>query len=204
MMSQTRQLMSHVDRILLYASIRSGKTHYNMRVLEVSEIIQRVEIATAELMKESKCTLVQNVEPELPCVCGDLYALCSCLENLITNAVKYSGKDRDVSISAVHCRTAHGQDEVRISVKDRGVGIKHSELANIFEPFYRSPAANAAQIHGTGLGLFVAKHVAEAMGGRLSVTSEVGVGSVFTLQLQARHPGTMNSQPLDQQRQEVL
>ena len=204
MMSQTRQLMSHVDRILLYASIRSGKTHYNMRVLEVSEIIQRVEIATAELMKESKCTLVQNVEPDLPCVWGDLYALCSCLENLITNAVKYSGKDRDVSISAAHCRTAHGQDEVRISVKDHGVGIKHSELANIFEPFYRSPAANAAQIHGTGLGLFVAKHVAEAMGGRLSVTSEVGVGSVFTLQLQARHPGTMNSQPLDHQRQEVL
>jgi signal transduction histidine kinase len=204
MMSQTRQLMSHVDRILLYASIRSGKTQYNMRVLDVPEIVQRVVVATAELMKENKCTLVQNLEPELPCVWGDMYALCSCVENLVTNAVKYSGKDRNVFISAAHYRTAHGRYEVSISVKDRGVGIEHSELANIFEPFYRSAGAKAAQIHGTGLGLFVAKHVAEAMGGRLLVTSEVGVGSVFTLQLQARLPGTMNSQPLDHQRQEVL
>ena len=56
-------------------------------------------------------------------------------------------------------------------------------MRHIFEPFYRSPAATASQIHGTGLGLSIAKSLAEAMDGRLSVTSEVGVGSVFTLSL---------------------
>jgi two-component system, OmpR family, phosphate regulon sensor histidine kinase PhoR len=72
---------------------------------------------------------------------------------------------------------------VRISVTDRGMGISSSELQQIFEPFYRSPSVLAAQIHGTGLGLSVTKHLAEAMRGRVSVVSEVGVGSIFSLHL---------------------
>jgi signal transduction histidine kinase len=74
--------------------------------------------------------------------------------------------------------------EVRISIADRGIGIDPSELPRIFDPFYRSPRVNAAQIHGTGLGLSLAKRIAEAMGGRLSVVSELSAGSTFTLHLQ--------------------
>ena len=188
MMSQARQLMYHVDRILLFASIRTGKTRYSMRPVPVSEIIQRVVIATEELVRENQCTLAHSAETDLPSVCADSHALCSCLENLVTNAIKYSDKDRNICLSAVHHQTDDGFGEVWISVEDSGIGISRSELSNIFEPFYRGPVATAAQIHGTGLGLFVAKHIAEAMGGRLSVTSEVGVGSVFTLQLRAWKP----------------
>ena len=68
-------------------------------------------------------------------------------------------------------------------MKDHGPGIDSSELRHIFEPFYRSPRVVKAQIHGTGLGLTVATRIAEAMGGKLSVTSEEGVGSTFTLHL---------------------
>ena len=71
-----------------------------------------------------------------------------------------------------------------MSVKDHGIGIAGSELKRIFEPFYRSPQAIAAQIHGTGLGLSLAKHLAEAVGGRLTVVSKPGSGSIFTLHLQ--------------------
>ena len=183
MLSQARQLMYHVDRILLFASIRSGKARYTMRPIAVSAIIQRVVVATEEFLRESGCALVHNAQQDLPCVSGDLYAICSCLENLVTNAIKYSDKDRNICISAVHHQAGGDPGAVWISVEDTGIGINSSELSNIFEPFYRSPVATAAQIHGTGLGLFVAKHIAEAMGGRLSVKSEVGVGSVFTLQL---------------------
>ena len=183
MMSQSRKLMYHVDRILLFASIRAGKARYNMRPVQISEIIRRVLVATEELAMDAECSLVYNAEPDLPYVCGDSYALGSCLENLVVNAIKYSDKHRNICLSAIHHQTENSPGEVWVSVEDGGIGISRSELSKIFEPFYRSPIATAAQIHGTGLGLFVAKHIAEAMGGRLSVTSEVGVGSVFTLQL---------------------
>src|SRR6476659_9201485 len=71
--------------------------------------------------------------------------------------------------------------EVHISVADRGFGIERAELGHIFEPFYRSPSVATAQIHGTGLGLALAKSIAEAMGGHLTAESEPGRGSSFTL-----------------------
>jgi signal transduction histidine kinase len=183
--SQARRLMDHVDRILLFASINSGKDRYNLCPLQVSEILQRVRKTTAGLMMEDAYTVEEQVEHSLPCVLADLSAVCGCLENLITNAVKYGRRDRRIRISAMlHEVNDHGK-EVWISVEDHGIGISSSELKHIFEPFYRSPEVTAAQIHGTGLGLPLAKHLAEAIGGRLSVASEVGVGSVFTLHLAA-------------------
>ena len=89
--------------------------------------------------------------------------------------------------------------EVAISITDHGIGISPSELKDIFEPFYRSPGVLAAQIHGSGLGLSVARQVANAMGGGISVLSEVGVGSVFTLHL--RTADKFNPQTMDEMRQ---
>jgi len=136
------------------------------------------------LIIEESRVLEENVDPDLPCVIGDRLAVCSCLENLIANAIKYSGSDRRIRIAAHSQATERGK-EVAISVQDRGMGIHGSELKSIFEPFYRSPEAVKAHIAGTGLGLSVCKHLAEAMGGKLTVQSEVGVGSTFTLHLQA-------------------
>jgi signal transduction histidine kinase len=181
-MGQTRRLMDHVDRIMLFAAIRSGKDRYNLRPLLVSDILQRVCKNMSALFIEDTYTIEKNVEPNLPCVQGDLFAVCGCLENLLTNAVKYNRKDNPIRISAKRGGMAN---EVAISVEDHGIGISAADLKQIFEPFYRSPEVTAAQIHGTGLGLPLARHLAEAMGGRLTATSELGVGSVFTLHLQA-------------------
>jgi signal transduction histidine kinase len=78
-------------------------------------------------------------------------------------------------------RARAGEKEVQISVSDRGIGISAADLPHIFEPFYRSPSVKAAQIHGTGLGLPLSQSIAEAMNGRLTVTSVPGRGSTFTL-----------------------
>jgi len=184
-MSQSRHLMDHVDRILLFASMRSGKDRYNIRALQVSDILQRVRRSVAGLIIEESFTLEEVIEPDLPQVLGDVVAVRSCLENLITNAIKYSGSDRRIRISATLEKTEEGPSEVAIRVEDHGIGIRSSELKQIFEPFYRSPEAVQAHIAGTGLGLSVSRHLAEAMGGRLSVKSEPGAGSVFTLHLRA-------------------
>ena len=149
----------------------------------MKELIEVAVAGTTELIRKNGFVLEQHVQPDLPKVMGDLSALSQCLQNLVTNALKYGEEGRWISISA---RAEESKDprgrEVRISVQDRGKGIDRSELPRIFEPFYRSPAAVAGQVHGTGLGLPIAS-IAEAMGGRLSVKSEVGVGSVSTVHL---------------------
>jgi signal transduction histidine kinase len=183
-MGHSRKLMDYVDRILLFTSIRSGKDRYSIRPLQVSEILQRVRKNMAPLIIDESRVIEENVEHDLPMILADRLAVYDCLQNLIINAIKYSGVDCRIYISARHEITPNGR-EVAISVQDRGIGIHSSELKQIFEPFYRSPHARAAQIPGTGLGLSVCKRLAEAMGGRLSVKSEFGVGSIFTLHLQA-------------------
>jgi signal transduction histidine kinase len=181
--SQARQLIDLVDQILMFASMKSGKKNYSLQPVSVAGLIGTVRKNSLPLFQESGFSVDFQIQDPLPPVWGDQQALCRCLQNLIGNAVKYSGKSRWVGVCADLHESGRGAQEVRITVSDQGVGISAEELQHIFDPFYRSPRVLAAQIHGTGLGLSVAKHIAEAMGGSVSVTSEVDVGSVFTLHL---------------------
>jgi signal transduction histidine kinase len=180
---QANQLMGLIDHVLLFAATARGVGYHNPRALPVSEILESALRNTNGLLHERDFTVERRIRPGMPCVVGDLSALSQCVENLIVNAVKYSNGDRWIGLSAGLDKGSGGGTRVRISVADHGVGIQSSDLQQIFEPFYRCPQAIAAQIHGTGLGLSIAKRIAEAFGGTLSVVSEVGVGTVFTLYL---------------------
>jgi signal transduction histidine kinase len=113
-------------------------------------------------------------------VIGDAALLSQCVQNLINNALKYGGKEKWLGISAHFDPTLH---EVDIRIADRGIGIASDDLPHIFEPFYRSPSVVSAQVRGTGLGLALAKNIAEVMKGRLTVRSSLGKGSTFTLRM---------------------
>ena len=181
---QSRQMTGLVDEILLFASTEDRKNRYVMQGLRVSQIIEAVLASTKELIQGAGFEVETRVEPDLPMVTGDLAAISQCLQNLVGNAVKYSGTSRWIAVHAFAAPVGEGRGrEVRISVSDRGIGIERSELANVFDPFYRTPRVSGLQIHGTGLGLSLAKRIAETMGGRLSVVSETSVGSTFTLHL---------------------
>jgi signal transduction histidine kinase len=183
--NQSRRMGRLVDEILLFASTEDGKNRYVLQPLAVSRIIDSVVASTEALTQGKGFVIAQQIEPGLPLVIGDFSAISQCLQNLIGNAVKYSGDSRWIAFRAITAPREHGTgQEVRISVADRGIGIERSELAQIFDPFYRSPRVSAAQIHGTGLGLSLAKRIAEAMGGKLTVVSELSAGSTFTLHLQ--------------------
>lgn len=196
---QARQLIDLVKQILLFASTDRGSSHYSMRPLQVAEILQCVRKNVALIAEGAGFAIEEEVPEGLPLVLGDLSALSQCLQNLIVNAVKYSGKSRWIGISASAHKMTDDSIEVWIAVQDRGLGISRADLPLIFDEFYRSPRTVDAQIHGTGLGLAVAKRIAEAMGGRLSVTSEVGAGSTFTLHLPAanNHLGTPTATSAD-------
>lgn len=177
--------MGHlVDQILLFAATEGGAKLYVLQPVRVAAIVDSIVSATDGLIKNAGFSLDTRVEPNLPHVIGDLSGISLCVQNLIGNAIKYSRDDRRISLLAFAAPSGNrSEQEVRISVTDRGIGIDHSELANIFEPFYRSPRVQTAQIHGTGLGLSLAKRIAESMDGMLSVVSELSVGSTFTLHL---------------------
>lgn len=182
--NQSRQMAELINQILLFAATQEQKNHFVFRALQISEVLNSALHQTSELTKTSGFKVELEVEPGLPLIQGDASALVRCLQNMIVNAVKYSGKSKWIGVGAFLSDSGlRGQGEIQIAVRDRGIGIARSELPHIFEPFYRSPAVVAEQIHGTGLGLALSKSIAEAMGGRLTVVSELGSGSVFTLHL---------------------
>ena len=117
------------------------------------------------------------------------------MQNLITNALKYGTEQRWIGVKVRLIEHGFSGKEIQISVADRGIGIDQKELPHIFEPFYRSPSVTAAQIHGTGLGLPLAKSIVEAMKGRLTVKSATGRGSTFTLHLPCLEQSARQAEP---------
>jgi signal transduction histidine kinase len=192
---QGRLLSGMVEQILQYASDRSGLRPLDLRPVRISEVIEAALEEAGPLTEMSGFTVARNVEPDLPLVRINVEALTQALQNLINNAVKYSGDSRWLSVSASSARTKKGL-EVQVAVEDRGLGIAPVDLPHVFDPFYRGGAAVKANVHGTGLGLYAVKKAVTAMGGRIRVRSAPGKGSVFTIHLAALPPGdAMQSDP---------
>ena len=182
--NQAHQLTDLVEQILLFSATQKDRHRYHLQPVEIAEVIHASLSGTRGLIQSAGTTVEQSIEPGLTTVSADFKALSQCLQNLIANAVKYGGDQRWIGISATAVERV-GRKEIAISVADKGIGIARADLAHIFEPFYRSPEVTAAQIHGSGLGLPLTKRMTEAMGGRITVISECGKGSTFTLHLPA-------------------
>ena len=191
--AQARQLIDLVDQILLFVSMKDGKQKYHLTAVALGEVFASLRKTTLAVPGTTGFQVEYHLEDNLPSVLADQRALMRCLLNLIENAGKYSGESRWIGVSAELDKSGSHDRGIRIVVADRGVGIDSSELQHIFEPFYRSPHAIAAQIRGSGLGLPVVKHIVEEMGGTLSVNSEVGKGSTFTLHLQVADGATLRN-----------
>ena len=196
--SQARQLIDLVDQILLYAAMKDGKQQYQVRPVQLDEVLKSISKNTLPMLEQAGFHVDFQIEKDLPSVLGDRQAVFRCMQNLIENAVKYSDPSRWIGIYAQLDHSSGRGDEVAISVADHGVGIEHTELPHIFEPFYRGSRVIAAQIHGSGLGLSVVKHIVKAIGGTLTVTSEENVGSVFTLHLRVAEDPRSNNAILEE------
>jgi signal transduction histidine kinase len=192
--NEGRRLAAMIEKILHFAAGQSRPARYELGPVAVAGAIGAVLASVAGLPEAEGFAIERDIGADLPPVEADAAALNRCLENLILNAFKYSGESRWVRIRAA---ASPGTARVRISVEDGGPGIDPADLPHIFEPFYRGKAAQAAQIRGTGLGLSLARDIAEGMGGRLDVSSELGRGSTFTLELAAAGPaGHPAAEPL--------
>jgi signal transduction histidine kinase len=189
--NQVRQLSALVEQILLFATHTRKPQRFTLEPLAVAEVIDATVGSTEGLIRAAHFDVDRDIEADMPPVMGDKVALMQCLQNLLTNALKYGRDQRWIGIRARAVHGENGRREIQIAISDRGIGITAADLPHIFEPFYRSPAVAGAQIHGTGLGLSLAKGIADMMGGRITVASEPGRGSVFTLHLPCADPPQM-------------
>lgn len=177
-----RKLTGMVEQVLEFAGAQSGRKSYELRATELSRVIEDAIAACHMQLAEGDFEIERKIPAHLPMVKADSGALGRAIQNLLSNAMKYSGGSRWIGLSAGPVKTANGE-ELQIKVSDRGFGVAPSEQERIFEPFYRGKEAHSAQIHGNGLGLSLVKHIVAAHGGRVSVESKVGQGSVFILHL---------------------
>jgi len=181
---ESDRLIEMIEQVLEFAGARSGRQKLELQPVSVHEVIDNVLATSQPLFGERGFQIDREIANDLPRVMADPQALSRALRNLIDNAMKYSGESRWISVRA---QGAGGgkKDEVQISVIDRGLGIPANDQKYIFEPFWRGDEAASAQIHGNGLGLNLVRTIIKAHGGGVSVRSEPGRGSSFTMTLPA-------------------
>src|SRR5262245_1533105 len=167
-----------IDNVLDFSRIEGGRQTYDMAPTAVEPLVRGTLEAFAYPLAQQGFKVEVTVAPDLPEVTMDADAVGQALANLIDNAIKYSGDDRAVTIDA---RVADGW--LVIAVGDRGLGIAPEEQAKIFEKFYRVGRSDTQGRRGSGVGLALVRHIAQAHGGAIAVESAPGAGSRFSLRL---------------------
>lgn len=178
-----QNLMTLINNILDVSAIEKGKLEITEERYETVELISSLSITGENLAQMQNLRFTTEADENLPGVLiGDMPHIRQIISNFLSNAAKYT-EEGSITLS-FSVLPARGEDEVmlQIAVTDTGIGINEENIAHIFDAFMRGDL-QGRYIEGSGLGLAIAKEYAERMGGRVVVKSEVGRGSVFTLEL---------------------
>jgi signal transduction histidine kinase len=174
--SAVKSMSQLLDEVSFIGKADTGKLQCELVLLDLKafcrQLIQETELSTAQ----KQITIFFTASGELEEALWDEHLLRHILGNLLTNAIKYSPAS-----SKVYFELKEQEKTVIFRIKDQGIGIPQNEQQHLFQPFHR--ASNVGTISGTGLGLAIVKKCVEAHGGEISVESEVGVGTTFTVTL---------------------
>ncbi len=168
-------------------AMEMGRLSLEPRPIEPADVILAALDSQQGLAAEASVIIAADLSPELPCIEADEERLHGVLENLIGNAIKFTGAGGQITVGA-----AHENGEILVWVKDSGAGIAPADLPHIFDRFYQ---ASKAERHGTGLGLTICKGVIEAHRGRIWVNSRPGEGTTvfFTLPATVRETASLST-----------
>jgi signal transduction histidine kinase len=176
LLNNAERLLHLIDGLLDIAKIEAGKMDTKIEPVNVREIVQGAASTVAPFLN-GNVRLLQELNPDIPTLSTDREKLRQIILNLVGNAVKFT-EHGEIRISA-----AQQGAMLRFGVADTGIGIPKEHLNQIFEEFRRGDVSNNDQYRGTGLGLAIVKRFVILLGGDISVESEVGKGSIFTVML---------------------
>ena len=174
----TERLRSLVEQLLEFGRFEAGGPVLRLERLDASAIVGGIVNDFQARVARDGYAVSYDGPDTTTWIQGDREALALAIWNLMDNAVKYSPDEK-----AIWVRLQHTTTGVEIAVRDNGLGIPAREQARIFEQFVRGEEPKARRIRGTGIGLALVRHIARAHGGDISVRSEAGQGSTFTLTL---------------------
>jgi signal transduction histidine kinase len=176
-----RHLLQLINDVLDLSKIESGKMELNVESFELSSAIEEVYVVASQLASKKNQTIDRTVSPLLHHIRLDRQKFKQVLFNLLSNAVKFTGDGGRIWIVI----EPHDPSTLRVQVRDTGVGIKSEDLDKLFTEFTRLQAGARRDQEGTGLGLTLTKKLVDFQGGHITVESEWGKGSLFTVLLPA-------------------
>jgi two-component system, OmpR family, phosphate regulon sensor histidine kinase PhoR len=175
---ETARLSSMIENVLDWARIESGRKQYAREPMEVANVVEAAVAAFKAQRMGAPMDFQVTVDDGLPQVEVDKDAVAGAVLNLLQNAFKYTGVDKKIRL-----RARQDGAGVAIDVGDNGEGIAPRERKKIFERFYRTDNLLTRRTEGTGLGLSIAQRIALAHSGKITVESQLGQGSTFSLHL---------------------
>ena len=177
-------LLTILNDILDLSKIEAGKLEITKSDFELSQVIRGVTNLLATSFEQKGLALKVNIDPNVPeHIHSDANRIRQILFNLLGNALKFTEKGH-VSVNvSVHTSKASAGHTIRIAIKDTGVGIAANVIDRLFQPFEQADSTTARQYGGTGLGLSICKRLAELLDGKVTVSSSLGKGSEFMLDI---------------------
>jgi signal transduction histidine kinase len=176
-LEETVRMSAFVDDMLTLAQAEAGTLHLARDAVGIDALIEELH-EDATILAADKDLTIEVLQNEPLTVMGDALRLRRMLRSLLANAVRYTDRG-----GAIRIRSRRAGDRVRISLQDTGIGIPTDSQDRIFDRFYRVDQARSRDQGGVGLGLPLARSIAEAHGGAIEVESEAGRGSTFTVSL---------------------
>ncbi len=173
---ETDRLTRLINNVLDFSKIENGVKYYSFRQIHLNKVIEEVINFMQYTLKMKGFTLETKLENFNDLIWGDADAITEAVENIISNAIRFSMERREIFVS-----TFSNEGFACVSVKDNGIGINQSDINKIFDPFFRSENAKEKRIEGSGLGLPIVKHIVEEHKGKIKIDSTPGLGSLFTI-----------------------
>jgi signal transduction histidine kinase len=172
-------LLSLINDVLDISKIEAGKLHLDLEVFDATPLVQDIFETVKPLAAQNKNNLTLECAAELGTIRADSTRLKQCLLNLLSNACKFT-KQGDIHLLV---RTSAAEQMLEFVVQDTGIGLSPEQQAKLFQPFTQADASTTRKYGGTGLGLAISKKLCEAMGGAITIESQIGQGSTFTISL---------------------